>query len=214
MSKLDTRAELIKLSRLMTVDEAQLEFLQDVPLDTLMRVRTLATERVFSDGRKLFQNLASASKLMPAALTAMIAERSLGPLLCARVAGEMPVQRAVDLAQRMSPPFLAEVTKAIDPKRVADIIRSLPVSHLKSVALELIRGGEYLVLGGFVNFMQEAQMRALLNDISEKTCCISASSWTASTRSAKSSACCRKRVCASWSRKCRITASCGRKRWR
>jgi len=168
MSKLDTRAELIKLSRLMTVDEAQLEFLQDVPLDTLMRVRTLATERVFSDGRKLFQNLASASKLMPAALTAMIAERSLGPLLCARVAGEMPVQRAVDLAQRMSPPFLAEVTKAIDPKRVADIIRSLPVSHLKSVALELIRGGEYLVLGGFVNFMQEAQMRALLNDISEK----------------------------------------------
>lgn len=168
MSKLDTRAELIKLSRMMMVEESELTFLEDVPLETLVNLRQLVTERVFSDGRKLFQNLASASKLMPNALTAMIAEKALGPLLCARVAGEMPIPRAVDLAQRMSPSFLAEVTKAIDPKRVADIIRNLPVNHLKAVALELIKRGEYLVLGGFVNFMLDTQMKALIGEISEK----------------------------------------------
>lgn len=168
MSKLDTRAELIKLSRLTQVTEADLAFLEDVPLASLVKVRELATERVFSDGRKLFQNLASASKLMPNSLTAMIAEKAFGPLLCARVAGEMPYQRAVDLSLKMSIPFLAEVTIQIDPKRVSDIIRNLPVNHLKAVAKELIRRGEYLVLGGFVNYMQENQMRAIIGDISEK----------------------------------------------
>ena len=93
MSKLDTRAELIKLSRLAQVTEADLAFLEDVPLASLVKVRELTTERMFSDGRKLFQNLASASKLMPNSLTAMIAEKAFGPLLCARVAGEMPYQR-------------------------------------------------------------------------------------------------------------------------
>lgn len=168
MSKLDTRAELIKLSRMTFVSEENLAFLQDVPLPTLVRLRELTTERVFSDGRKLFQNLASASKLMPAALTAMIAEKTFGPMLCARVAGEMPWQRAVDLSQRMSIPFLAEVTMAIDPKRVADIIRNMPVNHLKAVAKELVKRGEYLVLGGFVNFMLESQMRAIIGEITEK----------------------------------------------
>lgn len=168
MSKLDTRAELIKLSRMTFVSEESLAFLQDVPLPTLVRLRELTTERVFSDGRKLFQNLASASKLMPAGLTAMIAEKTFGPMLCARVAGEMPWQRAVDLSQRMSIPFLAEVTMAIDPKRVADIIRNMPVNHLKAVAKELVKRGEYLVLGGFVNFMLESQMRAIIGEITEK----------------------------------------------
>lgn len=168
MSKLDTRAELIKLSRMTQVTEADLAFLEDVPLPALIKVRELASDRVFSDGRKLFQNLASASKLMPNGLTAMIAEKAFGPMLCARVAGEMPWQRAVDLSQKMSIPFLAEVTMAIDPKRVREIIRNMPVNHLKAVAKELVRRGEYLVLGGFVNFMLEAQMRAIIGEISEK----------------------------------------------
>lgn len=168
MSKLDTRAELIKLSRLAQVTEADLAFLEDVPLASLVKVRELTTERMFSDGRKLFQNLASASKLMPNSLTAMIAEKAFGPLLCARVAGEMPYQRAVDLSVKMSIPFLAEVTIQIDPKRVRDIIRHMPVNHLKAVAKELTRRGEYLVLGGFVNFMQEDQMRAIIGEITEK----------------------------------------------
>ena len=168
MSKLDTSAELIKLSTLMKVEVVDIQFLETLPLPALIKLREQTADLLFNDGRKLFQNLAAASKLMPTGLTAMIAEKTFGPMLCARVAGEMPYQRAIDLAQKMSLPFLAEVCRELDPRRVRDIISNMPISLSRGVALELIKRKEFLVMGSFVGMMPMSHMAVIIKDIPEE----------------------------------------------
>ena len=165
MSKLDTSAELVKLSLLLGVPSAELSFLEDLPLHTLTKVRRLTTDNLFTDGRKLFQKLASASKLLPASLTATIGEKIFGAMLCARIASEMPHQRAVELAEKMSIPFLTNVTLELDPRRAKDIIQNMPISRLRLVASELLAQKHYIIMGGFVGYMLPAQLKIILQDI-------------------------------------------------
>jgi hypothetical protein len=166
MSKLDTSAELVKLGLLLGVPSAELSFLENLPLPTLIKVRALTTDRLFGDGRKLFQKLASASKLLPAGITATIGEKAFGAMLCARIASEMPYPRAVELADKMTIPFLAQVTIELDPRRVKDIIQNMPLAKLRAVATELLAQKHYVIMGGFVGYMLPAQLKVILDDVS------------------------------------------------
>jgi len=166
MSKLDTSAELVKLSQLLGVPSAELNYLENLPLPTLIKVRALTTDKLFNDGRKLFQKLASASKLLPAGVTATIGEKIFGAMLCARIASEMPYQRAVELADKMTIPFLAKVTLELDPRRVKDIIQNMPIAKLRAVATELLTQKHYIIMGGFVGYMLPAQLKIVLQDVS------------------------------------------------
>jgi hypothetical protein len=168
MSKLDTSAELVKLGQLLGVPSAELSFLESLPLTTLIKVRALTTDKLFNDGRKLFQKLASASKLMPAGVTATIGEKIFGAMLCARIASEMPYKRAVELADKMTIPFLAQVTLELDPRRVKDIIQNIPLAKLRAVATELLAQKHYIVMGGFVGYMLPAQLKIILQDVSSE----------------------------------------------
>jgi hypothetical protein len=168
MSKLDTSAELVKLSLLLGVPSDELSFLEQLPLPTLITVRKLTTDRLFTDGQKLFQKLASASKLLPAGMTASIGEKIFGAMLCARIASEMPHQRAVELADKMTIPFLANVTLELDPRRVKDIIQNMPISRLRAVATELLAQKHYIIMGGFVGYMLPAQLKIILQDITSE----------------------------------------------
>ncbi len=166
MSKLDTSAELVKLSQLLGVPSTELNYLENLPLPTLIKVRALTTDKLFNDGRKLFQKLASASKLLPAGVTATIGEKIFGAMLCARIASEMPYQRAVELADKMTIPFLAKVTLELDPRRVKDIIQNMPIAKLRAVATELLAQKHYIIMGGFVGYMLPAQLKIVLQDVS------------------------------------------------
>jgi hypothetical protein len=168
MSKLDTSAELVKLGQLLGVPSAELSFLESLPLPTLIKVRALTTDKLFNDGRKLFQKLASASKLMPAGVTATIGEKIFGARLCARIASEMPYKRAVELADKMTIPFLAQVTLELDPRRVKDIIQNMPLAKLRAVTTELLAQKHYIVMGGFVGYMLPAQLKIILQDVSSE----------------------------------------------
>jgi hypothetical protein len=125
-------------------------------------------DKLFNDGRKLFQKLASASKLMPAGITATIGEKIFGAMLCARIASEMPYKRAVELADKMTSPFLAQVTIELDPRRVKDIIQNMPLAKLRAVATELLAQKHYIVMGGFVGYMLPAQLKIILQDVSSE----------------------------------------------
>lgn len=166
MSKLETSAELVKLGQLLSVPSTELSFLESLPLPTLIKVRALTTDKLFNDGRKLFQKLASATKLLPTGITATIGEKIFGAMLCARIASEMPYQRAIELADKMTIPFLAKVTLELDPRRVKDIIQNMPIARLRAVATELLAQKHYIIMGGFVGFMLPAQLKIILQDVS------------------------------------------------
>ena len=80
------------------------------------------TETLYdADGGSLGR-LAAASRLLPAGLTATIGQRAFGPLLSARLAGLLDPDRAVDVAAKLPPPFLADVAIELDPRRASELI--------------------------------------------------------------------------------------------
>ena len=169
MSKLETSAELMKIGQLLGIkNSTELAFLEQLPLSELIKLRTLTTDKLFNDGRKLFQKLTSASNLIPLVITASIGEKVFGAMLCARIASEMPYQRAIDLSQKMSVPFLAKVTLELDPRRVKDIIQNMPLDKMRAVAKELLAQKNFMIMGGFVGFMKPDNLKTILNDVADE----------------------------------------------
>lgn len=168
MSTLEIRAEIIKLARVLALQPQQLEFLNHTPAQDIRHLREVTHEYFFNRGRTLFQRLAATTKLVPGKLTAYIGQKVFAPVFIARIAGEMPAERAVDIAQRMEIPFLADVTLELDPRRVGDIIRQMPVQIIRDVALELIRRGEFITMGLFVGYLTEAAIRQVMAAITDE----------------------------------------------
>ena len=169
MKKLETSAELMKIGQLLGIkNSSELAFLEQLPLSELIKLRTLTTDKLFNDGRKIFQKLASASKLMPLGITASIGEKVFGAMLCARIASEMPYQRAIDLSLKMTVPFLAKVTLELDPRRVKDIIQNMPVDKMRAIAKELLEQKNFMIMGGFVGFMKPENLKIILNDVADE----------------------------------------------
>lgn len=162
MSKLEIRAETIKLARLYQVEDSSLEYLHALPAEAIRTLRVAAQDKLFGDDTKLFQRLAAASVLLPLGLIAMMAEKIFGPVLGARVAGEMNWKRAVDLAARLPISFLADISLQLDPKRARDIIQNLPPARIRDVAVELLKRHEFITMGRFVDYLTEDAIRKAL----------------------------------------------------
>jgi hypothetical protein len=167
MGKLAVRAEILKLERLYGVAPQSLAFLESVPEATIRHLRLTAQERLFGDDLKLFQRLAAASVLLPQSLIAMVAEKIFGPVLGARVAGEMNWKRAVELANRLPIKFLADISLQLDPKRAESIIRNLPPARIREVAAELIQRREFVTMGSFVGYLSIEAIREAIRAITQ-----------------------------------------------
>ena len=160
-SDLKTRAEVLKIARLLAAPPERLSYLEKLAPAELRALRDRATDR-FYDGDSRFGRIAYAARLPPLGMTAFIAQRAFGPLLCARIAGRLETRHAVGLADRMPSEFLAELAIALDPRRVSAIVAGLPPLLIAEVAAELTRAGEYVTMGRFVGHMtDEAIVEAL-----------------------------------------------------
>ncbi len=162
MSRLATQAERLKLARLLGVAEYRLDFLASLDSAALRALREQATGLLFDADRELLQRIVSASRLMPTALTALIAEKALGALLCARTAGLMPADRAAEISQRLPVKFLADTCERLDPRRVRELIARLPVKCIVDVAVELSQRGEYVTMARFVDFLGDEILRSVI----------------------------------------------------
>jgi hypothetical protein len=152
---LEVRAELLKLSRLLGLGEGELDYLEGIPSAELRLLRESATDRLFDDGAKMLGRVGAAARLVPSGITATIAQKAFGPLLCARSAGMVDAGKAVDVAKRLPPDFLADVVIDLDPRRVVDIIARVPAELVEPVARELGRRGEHVTMGRFLAFVPD-----------------------------------------------------------
>lgn len=165
MSRLAHRAELIKLARLLRVDDPALGDLSGIDADSLRRFRQQAAARLFDADEARLKRVALASKLLPVPLIALIGEHVFGALLCARVAGLIAPDRAAEVAMRLKSDFLADVTLEIDPRHVRDVIARIPIPKLVDVALILARRGEFVTLARFVDFVSLDAIRAVIAEL-------------------------------------------------
>lgn len=159
--------EILKLARVLDVDPARLDYLADVDQGEVRLLREQMTTTLFDANLVVLERMALASKLLPAGVTAKIAEKVFGPLLCARIAGLVDVSRGVDVAKRLSPKFLASVAAELDPRRATSIITRIPVTTVVAVAEELTRREDWITLGRFVGHLPDDTVRrcvGLLDD--------------------------------------------------
>lgn len=145
------------------VEEDRLSFLQTLPADEVRKLREAVQYHLFSDNLKLFKQMAAASAVLPLALIAMMAEKNFGPLLAARVAGEMDTKRAVALSEKLPVSYLADISVQQDPQRRArDIIRNIAPARIRDVAAELLERREFITMGRFIDYLTTDAIRTAL----------------------------------------------------
>ncbi|GAB3473789.1 hypothetical protein [Amycolatopsis cihanbeyliensis] len=162
LDELAAQAEVLKLSRLLKAPPERFDFLERVPPEDLRLLRERATDLLFDSNLGALRRMAVASRLLPGAVLARIAERVFGPALCARVAGLVDVPRGVDVARRLSPGFLADVAAELDPRRASEIISGIPAPTVAEVAGELAGREDWITLGRFVGHLPAPAVSASL----------------------------------------------------
>jgi len=167
LHQLEAHSETLKIARLLDSTADELSFLTELPPDELRAFREQVTSALFDSHHGVLQRMAAASRLLPAPVLAKIAERVFGPLLCARMAGLVDTPRGVDVATRLSPPFLADVAARLDPRRASDIITRIPTELVREVAAELTRRADWIAIGQFVDSLPPTALRAGLGQIDD-----------------------------------------------
>jgi hypothetical protein len=152
----------LKLARVLGAEPARFGYLERVDPRDLRRLREQVTDVLFDADVAALQRMASASKLLPGAVLAKIAQRVFGPLLCARVAGLLDPARGIDVAKRLPSDFLADVAIELDPRRANQIIAGIPVETIAAITAELCRREDWITIGRFVDQLPDEAVSASL----------------------------------------------------
>jgi hypothetical protein len=166
---LQTRAEIVKLARVLGVEPGELDALAGCAPATLRKLRCDVSDRLVDADRKHFAGVARASKVLPTAVAAKLAEHALGPLLAARVAALMDVDRARELARRLSPSFLADIAVEMDVRHASELIVGLPAKTIVKSATELDRRGEHVAMSMFVGHLSDEALAGVLEILSTES---------------------------------------------
>jgi hypothetical protein len=160
MSTLAHRAEILKLARVLDTTPERLQFMSKLDPLAIRALREQATASLFDSEQGVFQRIAAASKTLPAGLCAVLAERAFGALLCAKLTGLVPPERAVDVAKRLHTGFLADVCLQLDPRTAHDVLTAMPADRIAEVAGVLAHRGEFITMGRFVDNISDAAIQA------------------------------------------------------
>jgi hypothetical protein len=157
----EARAEVAKLARLLGErDPEALAFVARASPDELRRYRDQVTDLLYDDGAALAQRAGDAARLLPAQVIARIATQALGPLLSARLAGQLHPRLAVQVTERVDASFLAELAAELDPRRAAEVIASVPPDLMVEVAVLMAGNGEHVAMGRFVGHLDADALAA------------------------------------------------------
>lgn len=150
-----SRAELMKLARLLDVEVDDIRYLEQVAPAQLRALREQVTDVVFAAGATALGRLAAASRLLPTGVIAAIAQHAFGPVLAARIAGLLEPGRAAEVAAKLPTPFLAQVAVHLDPRRAVEVLARIPAPRIAEVARELVMAREHVTLGRFVGHLPD-----------------------------------------------------------
>jgi hypothetical protein len=162
------RAEVLKLARLLGRQPDQVDYLEQLSLEDLCELRERITEVLWNAHGSALNRLASASKLLPSRVSATISERAFGPLLTARMAALLDPERAVDVATKLSLPFLADVAIELDPRHASEVIARIPPRQISDITRELVSREEYVTMGRFVGHLRADAIVAALDAMDDR----------------------------------------------
>jgi hypothetical protein len=169
VSELRSKAEVMKLARLLNREPERLEYLEQLDSEDIRRLREQVTDMLFEAHDATLRRLAASSKLLPVGLVAMLGQHAFGPVLSARISGLLDPGRAVDIAAKLPTEFLADIAVQLDPRRASDVIAGMPADQVAAVTRELTRRGEYVTIGRFVGHLGDDALRSSIAEIDDAT---------------------------------------------
>lgn len=166
---LRSRAEAEKTARLLGVkDPEHLAFLRELPPDDLARFRAQAVAALFDGAPDMLERIASATKLVPASVAAVISQKALGPRLAAAVAGRLDAPRAAAIVEKLPVPFTAASCAHLDPRRIRDLVERLDEDLVVKIAVRLAEDGDFLTMGRFTGHLRDGALRRIIGLISDE----------------------------------------------
>ncbi|HEV2779006.1 MAG TPA: hypothetical protein VGX25_06345 [Actinophytocola sp.] len=156
---LASAAELVKLAGALGTTPERVTFAAALDRDAIRQLRQRVVDALYDEHRAVFQRVAAITGVLPTPLNVRITLRAFSPLLAARVAGEMPPDRAAELANRMPVSYLAEGCVHLDPRRAGPLISRIDPERVLAVVRELVRRGEFITLGRLLDVASERVVR-------------------------------------------------------
>lgn len=169
--RLASRAELVKLAQLTGVAAGEIAFLENMPPEALRQLRIALLDRYARQQQRTIRRLAGLARWLPLWLIVLLARWWLGPMLTARIAGEMPAPRAAAITQRLDPGFMAEVAAWLDPRRARELIQLVTVDRVVQVAqamLAMLARRDFVTMGRFVEFLSDEAVLAVAKTIEDE----------------------------------------------
>ncbi|MBJ7331799.1 MAG: hypothetical protein JHC95_18030 [Solirubrobacteraceae bacterium] len=162
----DSRAELLRIANLMGVGPEDIEFLGELSAESLFEFRQQLIAIYFEENPSL-RRLAKIANMLPSSVIAKITQEAIGPILAARVVGEVDTRAAVGILKRVPIDFICDTAVQADPRRVIPLFSESPTQIAKDVADELIRRKEYVAIGQLIAFVEDDVMEHALNNASD-----------------------------------------------
>jgi Mg/Co/Ni transporter MgtE len=165
----ESRAEAIKLARLLRIDAIKPpDYLVKLPASELVAYSDAVAELLYDDELTLMRRMVDAAPLLPAQMLASVAERALGPIICARLLGLLEPQRAAEIARNLSVEFVAEVAAELDPRCAVDVVTALPDEQVLSIAVTLAASKEYVAMGRIVTHLGQGALADCIEELTDE----------------------------------------------
>ncbi|HEX7609058.1 MAG TPA: hypothetical protein VF380_00165 [Solirubrobacteraceae bacterium] len=165
----ESRVETARLARLLGVEDPQaLAFLLAVPAPELRDYREAVTDLLYDDEAELLARTADATRLLPASTLAVIGERALGPLICARLTSLLDPRRAAEISEHFTLEFLARLAAELDPRRVAEVLSAIAADTVIAVSAAMAATGEHIAMGRFVAYLDEAALKRCIEELGDE----------------------------------------------
>lgn len=167
MNQVDNLAEQVKLELLLETETNSLAFVSEQDALDTRAFREQAAEFFYNRQQDAFHRLASMSKLLPIKMSAKLATSLMGPVLSAGIACELPLDKAVKLADKLPTHFLAKLSLYLDPKRATPIISAVSEDHIVAVAEELNKRKAYVTLARFLASIKQTALNRIIDNTGE-----------------------------------------------
>ncbi|MGQ0479760.1 MAG: hypothetical protein ACT4O0_01825 [Pseudonocardia sp.] len=151
-----------RIARLLGMPPDEVLGLEPLSEDELRRLHDQISHALFKDGHARFARVASLSKSLPGPVAGKLAERFLPAVLAARVTELLEPAKAADLANRVSLPYLGDISMVLDPVRSRPVVRAIPAERIGEVAREIFRRREYATMAEFVGTVTPGALFAVL----------------------------------------------------
>lgn len=167
MNRLKAQAELLKIGHLLDETDGELDFLERYDDGALADLREAVNVSVFDDHRHMFTRMAKATRVMPANITAQVAEKFFAPAFAAGVAAEMQPGKVAVLARKVATSYMASVAVEIDPVAAEPVIQRLDEEIVVEVARELDARREFFALANLAEVITDEMLHAVLDILTD-----------------------------------------------